>query len=98
MFINLEQDHIDEGLTGHAACCPVALCLRENLELIGETVLKEVYYDDDVLVYRNQIWIGDHRFTPSDELYHWIETFDRDPKSVEPVMLDIDDYRIDFVH
>ena len=94
MQVRLEQKHIDEGVAGHAACCPVALCLRENLKSIGKTLLEEIDYDDDIFVYRNQIWIGDYRFNPSAKLHNWIESFDHNRKEAQPLILDIDDSRI----
>lgn len=95
MRVNLEQKHIDNGVVGHALYCPIALCLWENLKEINRDMqITDEDENDEVFVYRNQIWIGDHKFTPSSKLYHWIESFDHNPKEAQPLILDIDDSRI----
>lgn len=93
MIFSLDQKHIDYGMTNDAQSCPIALCLRENIEEIKDYICEK---DEKIriAVYQNSIWIGHYGFEPSDGIRSWIDTFDTNRESSKEVKLKMSGHRI----
>lgn len=93
MLFSLDQMHIDYGMPNDARTCPIALCLRENIEEIN-SYFCEKDENPRIAVYQNSIWIGDHGLEPSDGIRDWIDTFDTNREEAKETKLKLAGHRI----
>lgn len=84
MLIKLTEDHIKRGKSRNAHCCPVALALRDALDM------------DDVAVTDEMLRIESCYYTYSRGVKKWIQSFDYQLETVKPKTLKLTDETLTF--